>query len=268
MSRLITGIYLPMQERASMVDAMLKTRNTGITISGLGLDRHMTWSAGVFGDSVETPAGDVHWSRQLAGRVTWLPFVDDNESRLVHLGLGLRYTDAIQGVHYQTESEFNRSPVFVDTGLIDAERAWTLDLEASWRRGPFWVGAEFLQSRVDAPAVGDPVFGGFSITGSWIVSGEMRNYDRRSGTFGPVPVSKSVFQGGKGALEAAVRFSSIDLNDALVEGGAMDVYSLGLNWWLTPAFGGSINFRHVVLDRFGITGSSNGLALRVLLMLD
>jgi len=135
-------------------------------------------------------------------------------------------------------------------------------------RDPFLIGAEFLRSRVDAPSAGDPAFGGFALTGSWILSGEMRKYDRRSGTFGPVPVAKSVYQGGRGALEAAIRFSTIDLDDASIEGGEMDVYSLGLTWWLTPIFGGSINYRHVVLDRFGVTGSSDGLALRILLMLD
>ncbi len=268
MSRLMTGIYLPMQERAGAVDAMLRSRNDGVTISGIGLDRRLTWSAGVFGDSVDTPEGRSEWSTQYAGRVTWLPFVDDNGSEVVHLGLGLRHTDAAAGIRYRTEPEFNRSPNFVDTGLIEADGAWTLDLEASWRMGPFWVGAEFLRSFLDTPQAGDPTFGGFTLTGSWILSGEMRKYDRRSGTFGPVPVAKSVYQGGDGAIEAAIRFSTVDLDDGPIEGGRMDAYSLGLNWWLTPVFAGSVDYRHIVLDRFGLSGSSDGFTLRVLLMLN
>ena len=34
-------------------------------------------------------------------------------------------------------------------------------------------------------------------------------------------------------LEAGFRYSSLDLSDGDVDGGEMDTYSLGLNWWLT-----------------------------------
>ena len=48
----------------------------------------------------------------------------------------------------------------------------------------------------------------------------------------------------------------------------MDVLSLGLNWWQTRRSQLSVNYRYVVLDRFGIQGRSSGLNARLLLMLD
>jgi phosphate-selective porin OprO/OprP len=96
----------------------------------------------------------------------------------------------------------------------------------------------------------------------------MRKYSRRNGTFGPVPVSRSVYQGGPGAWEVTARYSSINLNDGLVEGGEMDILSLGFNWWLTLTFGVNLNYRYIVLDRYSVRGRSSGIMGRVLLMLE
>ena len=96
----------------------------------------------------------------------------------------------------------------------------------------------------------------------------MRPYNRRNGTLGPVPVSRSVYQGEPGAWELAARYSSIDLSDGLVDGGEMDILSLGRKWFLTPTFVVNLNYRHIVLDRDGIRGRSDGLMARVILMLE
>lgn len=47
----------------------------------------------------------------------------------------------------------------------------------------------------------------------------------------------------------------------------MDVYSLGLDWWLTQSvqFGG--NYRLVVLDRSNVRDVSSGFDVRIVLML-
>jgi phosphate-selective porin len=60
----------------------------------------------------------------------------------------------------------------------------------------------------------------------------MRAYRKRSGIFDPLPVARPVNQGGWGALEAAFRYSRLDLTDGKVDGGEMDILSLGINWWL------------------------------------
>ncbi|MBW2285625.1 MAG: porin, partial [Deltaproteobacteria bacterium] len=99
-------------------------------------------------------------------------------------------------------------------------------------------------------------------------TGEMRAYNRRSGVLGPVPVSRSVYQGGVGAWEAAIRWSDLDLSDGEVDGGKMGILSLGLNWWLTPFFAVNVNYRHISLDRYGIKGRSDGLQSRVVLLLE
>lgn len=96
----------------------------------------------------------------------------------------------------------------------------------------------------------------------------MRDYRYRSGIFGPVPVARSVYQGGIGAWELGARFSSIDLTDGLVDGGEMDILSLGVNWYLSPIFNVNLNYRFITNDRDGLSGDTQGAMGRVLLMLE
>jgi phosphate-selective porin OprO/OprP len=96
----------------------------------------------------------------------------------------------------------------------------------------------------------------------------MRPYNKKSGTFGGVPISKSVYQGGKGAWELSARWSSIDLSDGLVEGGEMDIASLGVSWWLTPFFSVGMDYRYIWNKRLGEDGASSGLNSRILLLLE
>jgi phosphate-selective porin OprO/OprP len=70
--------------------------------------------------------------------------------------------------------------------------ALTLDLEVSWRKGPFWVATEIVGSEAEVPMLENPFFSGYHVSGSWILTGEMRSYNKRNGVFGPTPVAKSV----------------------------------------------------------------------------
>lgn len=95
----------------------------------------------------------------------------------------------------------------------------------------------------------------------------MRPYRKRSGIFDPLTVARPVNQGGWGAVEAAVRYSTLDLSDGLVDGGEMDTYSLGLNWWLTRYAQFGLNYRYINLGRFDVDGDSSGINARLTLIL-
>jgi phosphate-selective porin OprO/OprP len=272
MERIMSMVQLPMQERAVVSDALNPSRNFGAVISSTALDQRMTWAGGFFNDWIESGSSFSDSASQVVGRVTWLPFISEDESNLLHLGFGMRYTDAEQGLRYSSDPEFNKSPIYVDTSVdgtpFAADSATLYNLEATWRKGPYWIAAEFMSNDVDAPALGNPNFSGYHVTASWIFSGEMREYRKQTGILGPIPVAKSVNQGGWGAWEVGVRWSDIDLADGLIDGGEMDILSLGLSWWLTPVFNVNMNYRFITLDRFGVRGDSSGLNVRVFLSLE
>ncbi len=206
----------------------------------------------------------------MVGRLTALPFVSADESNLLHLGLAARYSDAREGFRFAAEPEFNLSPTFVSTGdeVLEADDIRTFGFEVAWRRGPFWVSGEHLRNEVSAPDLGNPVFSGSYVTASWVLSGEMRSYNRRSAVFGGIPVARSVYDGGWGSWEVGVRWSDLDLNDGTIEGGEMQIVSAALTWWLTRFFNTSLNLRTIELDRDGLSGRSSGALVRLVLMLD
>jgi len=268
MDRLMPMIFEPMQERASASDALLPARNVGVVWSGRNSDTYITWAVGAFNDWLDTNKDFDEAASQFVGRFTWAPLVSRDESNLLHLGVGYRYSDAKEGFRYFTQPEMKKLPVFLDTGIHDAERMDTVNLELSWRKGPFWLSSEYMQSNVKNSDLNDPSFDGYHIAASWTITGEMRPYNNKNGTFGNVPVAKTMKQGGIGAWEVSARFSELDLTDGRIDGGNMQITSLGLNWWLTPVFCVSTNYRHVESEQGGLSGSTNGMVTRILLILE
>ena len=57
--------------------------------------------------------------------------------------------------------------------------------------------------------------------------------------------------------------SSVDLTDGAIEGGDMQVLSMGVNWWPTSSASAGINVRNINLDRFGLRGNAKSLTARV-----
>jgi phosphate-selective porin OprO/OprP len=260
--------FWPLQERSAVGDALLPARNLGVIVSGSVPSRWVTWSVGAFNNWIDSDESFSNTSNQLTGRVTWVPVVSADEGNLFHLGLGLRASDAKQPVRSKAKPELDQAPLFVDTGEFAADDATMFNLEAYWRNGPVLVAFEYLGSSFRSSELGDPYLDGYNFSVSWAVTGESRPYRKRTGTFDPLPVARSVHQGGWGTIETSFRYSRVDLTDGGIDGGEMDIFSLGVNWWLTRWTQLGVNYRYISLDRFGTNGKSSGLNLRLLLMLD
>lgn len=268
MDRLTTLIFLPWQERQAAADCFIPARNVGALLNGTMANQRATWAAGVFNNWLGSDTSFSATPTQVTGRITGIPFVSKDESNLLHLGLGLRYSDAKQPVTAKTESEFFVSPLFVETAAVGAQKLFTYDVEAYWRKGPYLLGFEFIGNKVTSSTDGDSNPFGYTISGSWVATGEMRPYRKRSGIFDPVPVSKPIGYRSWGALELAVRYSLLRLNGTNLDGGDMRTLSFGANWWLSQTVQFSANYRYITLDRFDTRGISSGLNFRLMLILD
>jgi len=268
MERLMGLAYLPMQERAAFIDALLPSRNHGVVLSGAAASDNVSWAVGAFNNWIDSGESFSDTADVLVGRVTWAPKLFQDGSNLFHVGLGLRHSDIKQYLSVRRQPEFNKAPRYVDTGPFFANDQMTYSLEAYWRNGPYMLGFEYVGTDVDSPQSGNPYLSGYSLTGSWALTGETRAYRKRSGTFDPLPVARPVNQGGWGAVELAFRYSNTDLTDGTLEGGEMDILSLGVNWWFTRSTHLSVNYRYISLDRLDTEGNSSGLNARILLMLD
>lgn len=268
MERLTPLMFLPMQERSIAADAMLAARDVGILLNGTIFNKRMTWAGGVFNDWFVKGTNFNESNSQFVGRLTTVFLGASDESNLLHIGLGTRYTNIKQGIRYRSEPEFNMSPLFVDTDILDAKNEVTWVGELSWRRGPLWIEGEYVASSLESSSLNNPNFWGYHITASYTITGEMRSYNRKNGQFKQVPVARSVDHGGQGAWEVSVRWSELDQNDKAVNGGRVGIASVGFTWWLSPLSNISLNYRHILLDHSGLSGQSDGLNARVFLSLE
>ncbi len=274
MERTIGMVFLPMQERTVVSDALLPSRNFGAVLSGNALNQKMSWAGGVFNDWIEDEGSFSENASQVVGRVTWLPYESESQDELIHLGFGMRYSNSKETLRYASEPEFNKSPLFIDTGDIDADSSFTYNLEASWRKGPIWLLGEYTKNKLEADHLQNPEFSGYHFNAVYSVTGEMREYNPKSGTFMPLQVARSVKQGGWGAIEVSTRWSVFDGNKGGLTAGDTSIFSVGLAWWLTPKLNVNFNYRWVDLERCSfiseacdLKGKSSGFNTRLLFIL-
>ncbi|MDX2503078.1 MAG: porin [Gammaproteobacteria bacterium] len=269
LSRLSGMIYEPaQQERASVADGLLPARNVGVVINNSFLKERMTGAAGVFNNWYEVDRSFSDNPTVLTGRITALPYLSEDESNLLHLGIAGRYSNAAGGIHYKAKTEIFSGPVSVDTEpLEDAASTFHYGLEMAWRKGPFILSGEYLQSNVHSSTYNDPSFKGYYVLVSYVLTGELRPYNKRSGTFRRVNVANGLNSGGWGQLDVYSRWSSIDLNDNNITGGEMNTFSLGLNWCPISAIQCNVNYRYSTLDRLGKKGSNHGVVTRLVFIL-
>ncbi|MEP5568896.1 MAG: porin [Halioglobus sp.] len=274
MERLMALGHGPLGERAAVSDALLPSRNVGIVMAGSIFNDRVSLAGGAFNNWLDKdqPNSFSDNASQFVTRATWVPGLSRNESTLLHLGVGLRHTDSKEGFKTQSGPEFNKAPDFLETGVYSPDDAMTYQAEASLRSGPFWLHGEYVRTDLDDVELGDPSINGYHVTASWILTGEVRSYNKRSGVFRPISVSRTVDQNGWGAWEISTRFSSLDMSEVPdpdgISAGDMDIWSLGLNWWLTQKMNVNINYRYIDLDRFGVEGSSQGFVSRIALILE
>ncbi|MEP6390417.1 MAG: porin [Halioglobus sp.] len=275
MERLMALGHGPMQERAAVSDALLPSRNVGLVMAGTLADDRMTLAGGAFNNWLDKdqPNSFSDNATQYVGRATWVPYLSDNESTLLHLGGGLRHSNAKEGVVVQVGPEFNQAPDFLATDSLLPKESMTYQAEASLRSGPFWLHGEYARTDLESREYSDPSLDGYHITASWILTGEVRPYNYRVGIFKPVPVARTVEQNGWGAWEIGARYSNMDMSEAPgsifgADAGDMDIWSLGLNWWLNPYLNVNLNYRFITLDRFDETGDSHGFNTRLVLLLE
>ena len=171
----------------------------------------------------------------IAGRYS-TGFDFGRKDRLLHVGVNasMRWTDD-QAVDYKERPESHIAPFFVDTGPIPSERVDTGLLEGAFLQGPFSLQGEYVVAGVKQPDAPKPVFYAFYVSGSYALTGEMRQYRKDLGTIRRIRPKRELRDGsgGLGAFEIALRFSRIDLNDQDITGGTLNDLSFAFNWYPT-----------------------------------
>jgi phosphate-selective porin OprO/OprP len=214
--------------------------------------------------------GDYFWRKDFDGenpghtwaaRAAWVPINETGE--VLHLGLSasremLDWAD--QGTvppeaRLRARPEAGLTPVrLVDSGTLSySKRIDRQGFEALWIEGPWSVQGEYLQAKVERHN-GQPDYdtNGFYVFATWTVTGEPRHYsdgnvgNRRYNSRDEADIHS---EGPWGAVELAVRYSELDLNDGAITGGKEHDWTLGANWYIGEHLKVQANYVRAYSDR-------------------
>jgi phosphate-selective porin OprO/OprP len=185
--------------------------------------------------------------------------------------------------------------VFANTGDIGGDDQQFLGLELVSVWGPWSLAAEYQSNWVQnattlvqgnpgavglQPAPGTAV-GTYQAHGAYLevlyfLTGETRAYNRKTANFDRVIPNENFWivttpDGrcmGWGAWQVGGRYSHLDLTDAGIEGGILDSFTLGLNWFWNPnakvQFNYDITWRDFTNDLgFNGDGQVHGFGMRM-----
>lgn len=254
----MVGDAANLQHSERVLSPFFVSRNMGAKmLHVIGKEKRFTVSYGLFNDGWDINSKS---SRGIdyAARVTGLVWDVPDNNQFLHLGIALRHVAADGTLRYRGRPESNVTDYYLDTGNIAANDAFQYGFEALWNSGPFSLLAEYNHATLDSPSLNDPEFNGYYITGSWVITGETRPYDRNVG------YARRVIPTGRwGAPELVARYSNVDLDDNTVQGGSFEKTYLGLNWWATKRWKFGIGWGRTWLDKDGVTGVTDAVLSRI-----
>jgi phosphate-selective porin OprO/OprP len=230
LEELTSSKYITFMERAMPVDAFATSRRIGVGASHAS--DHWTFAASLYGrEEGDDTDGDQGYGA--GARLTWAPW--NEKGRVLHLGAAGAWEDPNDNnVRFRTRFETHKTSTrLVDTGNIPDPDSFTrYGAEAATVLGPFSLQGEYIGVAASSNDESDPDFNGWYVYGSWFLTGESRAY--KKGAFSRVTPKSTVGKGGGiGAWELAVRYSTIDLDDADTLGGEEDNITIGVNWYAT-----------------------------------
>jgi phosphate-selective porin OprO/OprP len=225
-----------LMEVAAPISAFAPGYRLGIEATGSHASPSLNWSLNLSSVGQSQPDAEATSASVLraVGRFVWRPLGDPTTSETSLLHLGVSVSQVLSGtgdLHYRARPETFLTSYLVDTGKFEGN-ATLLGLEAAWRRGPLSAQAEWLRAFVDADEGGEAQLQGGYLQLGWVVTGESRPYDPKTGVFQRVEPAEPYrpWRWQFGAFELAARASWVDLSDGEIDGGRMATVDVGPTW--------------------------------------
>jgi phosphate-selective porin OprO and OprP len=252
---LTSSRWLNFMERSPGSDS-LNLRSPGVMFLNGTENQRLTWAASfhhVQNDNFGFGVGDGQYSE--TGRVTWLPWYENEGRQLLHLGIGATHrhlNDNQVDLHgrpsVRTEPG-SLEPSLAETGTIAGSTQEVVDAELAAVFGPWTLQSEYYFTFIhdaffpDQPppqgiARGTLFYQGAYVELLYFLTGEYRAYDRKEAVFDRVVPLRNFNvwdrEYGWGAWQVGVRYGYLDLQDKGVNGATLNDIVLGLSWFLNP----------------------------------
>ena len=226
MEELTSSNEIPMMERTFASSSGLF--NGRQYQQGVGYQRSAdNYTAGFTVFNLRSPAGPRNEGMGAAGRVTWAPINNDNDT--LHFGTWGSLENANQGstdLSAVANYAGRRGPVQTIATTTGASRnqVTSYGLEAAGAFGPLFFQGEYVNATFGQPLGRDQDVVTWYLQGSWLINGGHRGYKSATGVFAAPRVTD------KGLWELAARYDTIENRD-IANRRATDVI-LGVNYYV------------------------------------
>jgi phosphate-selective porin OprO/OprP len=197
------------------------------------LNHTLTGGIGYFRRSINDMIDENEDSVTYSGRLTYA-FTPSKE-RVFHIGFSASQSEFNERkLKYKTDlnSHVYRGSV-IKSKVKNVDKTKRYQSELAMIFGPFSFESEY--STLSANSINDYDFDGWYAQFGYFLTGEHKNYKRKSATFKQVKINNpfEYGDGGYGAVELALRVSGIDLTrDALDKKREELDTTFGVNWYL------------------------------------
>src|SRR5262245_44983913 len=250
-------------ERQMAIDA-IPILADGIKWLGWLPKQRIFWNVGAYGDAISEEQSFSTYRFQLAARFGWLPVYSTKDNTLLHLGVNLRYGKPENNqIQLRSRPEAFTSPYFIDTGTFPSDQSISYGWEVYYTNKSLMAGSEYYFHKFSSSEKDNPLFRGGDVVVSYIFTGESRPYSTVSGIYTFVPVSKPVWKGGLGAIEGVLRYSELDLNGGLIQGGKFWRITPMVNWYLSSIVRFEVAYGYGNLDRYDLNGTTQFFQSRI-----
>jgi phosphate-selective porin OprO/OprP len=236
--------------------------NPGVAILNNADDQRMTWEVGVWGNNSNPFGYSIGEDWAFTGRTTYLLYYDEPTQGRYLWEVGTSGSARIPDegtVRIRTRGDIRSgppgvlNPIYADTGVMEADQQNIFALETFAQWGPWSLQAEWAGTWVEnavqptaPPAArvnrGTPFFDGGYVELWYFLTGDSRVYNKFYATpAGVVPMENAFWVrngsgccAGWGAWQVGVRYNAVDLNDNGINGGTLNSFTFGVNWFLNP----------------------------------
>lgn len=253
----VSSRFLSFLERSFNQDAFYGGFNNGFT-PGIQLfdeyaDHNGTWAFGAFKPTTNVFASNLNDAWALTGRLTYLPWYEQDGCELLHLGIAARTSGSENGLRRYRTRYAERAglsvnwPLVGDTGNFFIDTDQMLDAELAVVAGRFTMQAEYLLNwaqnayRVNPATAQTLLYHGGYLELLYFLTDDYQRYDRKRGAFDRMIPRENYFAAegenggfGTGAWQVGVRYNYLNLNDKGINGGMLHDLTTGLNWFLNP----------------------------------
>jgi len=251
-------------ERAAFTDAWELDRRVGVEIA-TKTDNYLL-QIGVFGENQEEITENGNEGTAVAGRAAYKFDLNSDslpQDSIIHVGGSFRYRDQNDAadLRYRQRPFIENTGRIISTGRIaDSDTFYGAELAGLF--GPAWFQAEYALLNANCVedsvvCTEDPSFKAWMVGVGYFFGGK-RNY--KIGKFKRPTINNPVTKGGWGALSVNARFDRLDQTDAGIDGGNLNTFAAGVNWWLHKQTRLQFNYFNANATLSGVnTGPSLGI---------